>query len=236
MKIIVEKNFEEMSKTSLEILMGMMYEDKHSQIAITAGSTPALMYEMLAKNLKDKAPIKDVTFYNFDEIPVYNEEGYGITMAQLREQVFVPCNIPAEQIHALTVDNYKEHDDYIKSVGGLDGIFMGLGADGHFCGNMPGMTKFDSKTVRIDLSGDIKKMLAAPGTEGPDYFVTMGPASVMAVRKLVMFVNGTKKAEAVKNCFFSEVSEKWPSSILQLHPNFTLILDEEAASLVKDLI
>ena len=113
---------------------------------------------------------------------------------------------------------------------------MGNGSDGHFCGNLPGWTKFGAETYSVDISGDkaVREALAAEVggdiNKVPTEFYTMGPKSVMAAKHLVMFANGKKKAAIVKKAFFGAVTEDIPSSILQLHPNLTLILDEEAAS------
>ena len=62
---------------------------------------------------------------------------------------------------------------------------------------------------------------------------TMGPKSLMRVRRLVMIVNGKEKAEILKAVLDSPVSDALPSTVLKLHPNFTIIADEEAASLLN---
>lgn len=61
-------------------------------------------------------------------------------------------------------------------------------------------------------------------------FVTMGPASIMKVKHLVLIVNGEQKAQMVKQVLQGPVTETYPASILQLHPNLTVLLDEAAAS------
>ena len=53
---------------------------------------------------------------------------------------------------------------------------------------------------------------------------------------ILLVVNGEKKAQAVKDCFFGPITPKAPGSILQLHPDFTLVADEAALSLVQDLL
>ena len=66
----------------------------------------------------------------------------------------------------------------------------------------------------------------------PDYYVTMGPRSIMRARKLVMIASGKRKAEPVKKLMSGVVDPKVPSTLLTLHPFFTLIMDKEAASLL----
>lgn len=76
MKIIVEKDYENMSKTTMQLLLGKMYQDKLVHLAITAGSTPKRMYELIVEEMKEKAPLTNVSYYNFDEIPI-GDEKYG---------------------------------------------------------------------------------------------------------------------------------------------------------------
>ena len=67
----------------------------------------------------------------------------------------------------------------------------------------------------------------------PDYYITMGPRSIMRARNIIMIASGKRKAEAVKKLLDGEVDLSVPASILTLHPHFTLIADEEALSLAE---
>ena len=66
--------------------------------------------------------------------------------------------------------------------------------------------------------------------------VVLGIGSIMKAKRVLLVVNGEKKAQAVKDCFFGPIKPQAPGSILQLHPDFTLVADEAALSLVKDLL
>ncbi|MDQ0359506.1 glucosamine-6-phosphate deaminase [Breznakia pachnodae] len=242
MRIIIEKDYEQMSKTVMDLLLAKMYTNKKMNIAITAGSTPKRLYELLVEEIKNKSDFTNVTYYNFDEIPFKKKGGYGVTMTNLKNMYFDPAGISMEHVHALDEKNYTTHDAYLESVGGLDAIFMGLGKDGHFCGNLPNTTKFGDLTSKVETSifprmYDIMKSEVGGNEEDiPDFYVTMGPRSVMNAKETIIFVSGKEKAGIVKEAFFGPVSENVPSSVFQLHPNFTLVLDADAASEIKDLI
>ena len=64
----------------------------------------------------------------------------------------------------------------------------------------------------------------------------MGIRGILQAKRLVLVVNGARKAQAVKDAFFGPITPKVPGSILQLHPDCTIVADEEALSLVKDLL
>ena len=66
----------------------------------------------------------------------------------------------------------------------------------------------------------------------PKQAYTMGIRTIMQARKVLMVVNGAGKAEIVKKAFFGPVTPEVPASILQLHPDFILVADEEALSLI----
>ena len=68
----------------------------------------------------------------------------------------------------------------------------------------------------------------------PRFAITMGIGAIMQAKRVLLVVNGEKKAQAVKDCFFGPIKPQAPGSILQLHPDFILVADEAALSLVKD--
>lgn len=238
MKLIITKNYEEMSEVALEHLLKYMYSDKKRvNISITGGSSPKLMYELLISKVKDKKYFDNVHFYNFDEIPFKKEDREGVTITGLRKQFFIPANIKEENIHPLDQNNYLTQDKRIKEAGGLDLVLLGLGWDGHFCGNLPHSTKFGDGTVKFECNEYFKSRLIDEFEDPkdiPDYYITMGPRSIMAANNLVMIASGKRKAEPVKRLLDGVITSDYPSTILTLHPHFTLIIDEEAASLLTE--
>ncbi|TLG77310.1 glucosamine-6-phosphate deaminase [Culicoidibacter larvae] len=242
MKFIIEKDYASMSRVAANILLGEMYRDRRVNLAITAGSTPVKMYEYLVEDVKGKDYLTNVHYYNFDEIPVIGENGYGVTMGNLDKLYFSPAAISAEQIHVLDENNYLQQDERIKDDGGLDLILLGIGADGHYCGNLPGTTKFENMTsqVSVDATPGMRDILieevGGDASKCPDYYVTMGPASVMQSKRILLFATGAKKAAIIRQAFFGPVTNDVPSSLLQTHPNITILLDEAAAAEIQDLL
>lgn len=228
MKVMIEKNFETMSETAKTALLGHMSQAKRVNLAITAGKTPIKVYEKMVTTVKDSPNYDNVHYYNFDEIPLPNQTE-GITISDLKKLYLTPANIKPEQIHPLTIDNYQEQDQQIEAVGGLDAMLIGLGEDGHFCGNMPQTTRFNETTYKVTVSGEEPWFVPEMMQKGMS-FVTMGPVSIMRVKHLILIVNGKKKASMVKDVLTGPITEEKPASFLQLHPNLTVILDQEAAS------
>ncbi|MBO0438787.1 glucosamine-6-phosphate deaminase [Candidatus Enterococcus ikei] len=233
MKVIVVKDYDELSKVAAQMLIGEMFQ-RHERVnlAITAGTTPIGMYEKLVDEVKGKSYFDNVHYYNFDEIPYKSGCREGVTIGDLRELYFTPAEISEERIHILDGENYEEQDKRVAEAGGLDAILLGIGADGHYCGNLPGTTKFTDFTTKVVCDEAMKERIAPHfenRAETPDFYVTMGPRSVMNARHLILFASGKKKAKIMKAFVEGAITDEIPASILKLHPHLTVILDEEAA-------
>lgn len=228
MKKIIVDTYEELSELTAGILLAEMLKDKRTNLAITAGNSPKGVYEILTKRYRESADsFQNTYFYNFDELPAKDNE--GITITALREQFFDPAGVPEKNICKLTMENYAQYDQMIQEDGGLDAMLIGLGGDGHFCGNMPFSTDFSKETHEVQVKPEYPWYEAAGS---PASFVTMGFKSLLKVKHLVLIVNGKSKAEILKKVLESDVTNEMPATVLQLHPNFTLIADKEAASLL----
>lgn len=235
MKIIKTSTEKQMSEVAMEIMLGLMYEDRKVNLSITAGSSPQKTYELLSPIVKERGHFENVHYYNFDEIPYKLSQKDGITLSDLRRMYYTPAEIAEENIHSLNCENYLEQDAIIKEAGGLDLMLLGIGADGHYCGNLPGTTKFDDKTTKVYMDDELKKRVGRhfeDKSETPNFYVTMGPASVMQTKKLVMIATGSQKAEIIKRIVDGPVDNSIPASLLPVHPNFTLIVDSEAGKLL----
>lgn len=238
MNLIITKDYENMSRVAAMELMGWIAKGKEKRLnlAITGGSTPIRMYEIIQDFLKENA-FEKIHYYNFDEIPV--KHAPSLTIESLYRLFYRPCQIDESQIEVFNEHNYQTYDEKIAQDGGIDMIMIGLGLDGHFCGNLSGtLDGFDEgcRAVSNYLNETIETRLAflSGGKENmADYYVTFGPSTVMRAKKIVMIVSGIKKAKILKKVLEGPICEEVPSSILRLHPNFTIIVDEEAASLLN---
>lgn len=222
MKLIITKDFEEMSEVASSLLLSKIYQTNRVNLSITSGKTPVRVYEILIEKLKNQS-LDHVYFYNFDEGRIGDGEA-NMTISELKKLFLTPVKVKEENIQKLTLDNYKTWDKKIEQDGGLDLIMMGLGADGHFCANMPGTNVLSDLNMRV-LTGEF---------QGSKYeFATMGAQSVMMARQLLLIVNGEEKAEALQKVIEGPIVDTLPASVLKLHPNLIIVADEAAASKLK---
>jgi len=234
MKCIIRDDYEKMSEVTAQIVLGTMYQDKRANLSITAGSSPVGTYQVLIPILRENPnDFRHVHFYSFDNMALDNNKD-GITGKALRDQFFSPAAVQEKNIHLINEDNHISFMTDIDSAGGLDLMLIGLGADGHFCGNMPGLSEFHLESYTYPFCenfGDDPQAVKMFGeSKIADLAVTMGAAALMKTKRLILIVNGKSKAAAVKKFMESGVDEMFPVSVLKLHPNFTVILDADAAS------
>ena len=232
MKLIIEKDEHAMSESAMFIILGAMMQDKRVNISLTSGRSPKTMYDMMIPYVKEQDKFKDIHYYLFDENPYLDQE-HGPNWNEMQDLFFKEAHIPNERIHIMNENDWEDFDNQIRNVGDLDVMIIGLGHDGHFCGNCPRCTPFDSYTYKLDFKEKQKVNPTYGDRPKQPFTLTMGPKSLMRVKHLVMIVNGKEKAEIFKRFLDEPINPDVPATILKLHPNFTVICDGDAASLIK---
>lgn len=244
MKIILAKDYYDMSRKAANLISAQVIMKPNCVLGLATGSTPVGAYRQLIE-WYDKGDIdfSGVTTVNLDEyrgISRDNPQSYWYFMHQ---NFFNHVNLRPDHIHlpdGMNPDAEKACRDYnavIRDVGGIDLQLLGLGLDGHIGFNEPGAA-FELETHCVNLTEstiEANKRFFEKKEDVPRQAYTMGIKSIMQARKVLMAVNGANKAEIVKKAFFGPVTPKVPASILQMHPDFTLVLDHEAASQIEPM-
>lgn len=241
MKVIVTKNYDEMSEKAFEIVKEVVVNNKTAVLGLATGSTPLGLYaEMIKDHKENGTSYKDVKTLNLDEYA-----GLGITSDQsyvyfMRENLFKHIDIDLNNTHienGKAVNRELECENYNKLIEELprDLQILGIGSNGHIAFNEPG-TAFDSETHIVDLTESTIKdnsRLFEKVEDVPRQAFTMGLKNIMHAKKIVVLASGANKAKAVYGMLKGTVTETLPASVLQLHPDCTLIVDEAAYSLMR---
>lgn len=247
MRFIVTKDYEELSEVMAQLLLKHMHCENRKNISITTGETPIKGYQILGEQVKEKKYFDNVHYYIFDEF-WYKNDPIGICRRSLDYKYFDIAGIANDNIHNLTYENKDNFDYELKKDGGLDLVIMGIGTNGHFAGNQPGTFKsWDEGVHTIDRCATpvvedlLLKLLhedlnSDDESKIPDDYITMGPKTIMLSKNIIFILSGKEKAPVAKKAFFSPITKEFPVSIFQLHQNVTVILDQEAASEIKDFI
>lgn len=210
-------------------------------LGLATGTSPLGVYANLAEaNKAGLVSFKGCTTFNLDEyvgLKGTHNQSYRYFM---NKNLFDHIDIDKKKTNVLLgVGDYKkfmgEYDGMIAKAGGIDIQILGIGSDGHIAFNEPG-TSFDSLTHETELTAQTIKdnsRLFNDISEVPTRAVTMGLASIMKAKKIVLIATGKNKAKAVFGLIKGPVSENMPCSILQKHPDCTVYVDEDAYSLAK---
>ncbi len=235
---IVYENYDEVSKEAFKVMKTVL--DKGNPVlGLATGSSPVGLYkEMIRDHKENGTSYKNILTWNLDEyvgIPRTHEQSYWTFM---HENLFNFIDIPEENIHVPVGESEDEEAECVKYEESMKGHtvdiqVLGIGSDGHIAFNEPG-TPFDSLTHLMDLTEQTRKDNARffdnDINQVPKRSITMGLASIMRAKKIIVIATGENKAEAVYGMLKGPKTTDCPASILQDHPDVTVLLDKAAAS------
>ena len=240
MKIIRTANYEELSKQAAKMMITRIKSNPNIILGLATGSTPIGTYQLLIDDhLKNGTSYENITTVNLDEYAGLNPADPNSYHFFMQDKLFKHINIPASHTHLPegTAENLleecRQYEELIKKKGGIDLQLLGIGGNGHIGFNEPG-TSFDSRTHVVILDEQTRQANARffrSIEEVPTHALTMGIATIMESKEVLLLASGKSKAEAVKQLIHGDITEELPASILKNHKSFTLIADEEALSL-----
>lgn len=237
MRVIVCDNYDEMSKEAAKIMASQVHMKPNCVLGLATGSTPVGAYKELIDMYKNKEiDFKDVTTFNLDEyypISRKNDQSYYYFM---HENLFDHINIPEDRIHVLNgevEDAEKECADYEKAIashGGIDLQLLGIGRNGHIAFNEPdeNLVADTHVTVLTEDTIDANARFFNDIKDVPTKSLTMGMASIMKARKILILINGAGKHAALKKLLSGEISTSCPATMLNMHSDVVVICDKEA--------
>ncbi|MCQ2550341.1 MAG: glucosamine-6-phosphate deaminase [Lachnospiraceae bacterium] len=242
MRIIVAKDYDDMSRKAANIMAAQIINKPDCVLGLATGSTPIGLYKNLIKGYEDGdldfSAVKTVNLDEYRGLPKENDQSYYYFM---HDNLFDHVNIDPANTHlpdGTEPDSAKacsEYEKTIASVGGQDIQLLGLGHDGHIGFNEP-CDEFVQETQCVDLTEmtiEANKRFFASADDVPKQAYTMGIGTIMKAKKILVVVSGADKADIVKASFCGPVTPQVPASILQFHPDVTVVLDEAAAAKIK---
>ena len=238
MKLIIAENYDEMSRAGAKIMLEVVKNNPYAVLGLATGTTPLGLYAyMIADHEKHGTSYAHIRTVNLDEykgLAKTHPQSYAYFM---RKNLFDGLDIDPENTNienGMAEDEEKECARYDALLEQLprDIQLLGLGSNGHIAFNEPG-TPFGSGTHVVTLAESTVKdnaRLFDDISEVPRKAFTMGIRQIMQAKKILILASGANKAEAVCKMAKGEVTESVPASVLQLHPDCTLIVDRAAAA------
>ncbi len=242
MKIIVKKDYGEMSCAAADIFAREIKKNPSLTLGLATGSTPEGMYKVLCEMYKngelDFSEVKSINLDEYYPIKKSDSQSYDYFMHM---HLFSHVNMKKKNIHlpnGEAPDPNAEAESYerlIEELGGADIQVLGIGRNGHIGFNEPAeeLTCGTHLTSLTESTIEANSRFFESESDVPRHALTMGIGSIFKSKKIVVIASGEGKAEAVKRMLCGRIGTDCPASLLMLHPDCTLIADEAAYSLVK---
>ena len=235
MKFIKVESYEKLSRQAANIISAQVIIKPDCVLGLATGSSPVGTYKQLIDwYKKGDIDFSDTTSVNLDEyvgLDGTNNQSYRYFMDNnffnhiniKKENTFVP-NGCAENLET----EGKNYDAKIKDLGGIDLQLLGIGLDGHIGFNEP--DEFFTKGTHVvelhESTIEANSRFFEKKEDVPTQAITMGMLSIMQAKKILLIANGQNKKEILEKAFYGPITPKIPASILQLHPDITIIYSE----------
>lgn len=254
MKIIIVENYVKLGEKTAEIVAKQVNQNPDSVLGLATGTTVISNYKSLIEMYKKgKLDFSQTQTFNLDEywpIEKTNPQSYHYFMKKL---FFDHVNIKPKNIHIPDGELTKEqirsfcasYENKINEVGGIDLQILGIGGgyfdkNRQFIGAHIGFNEvgsdFDSRTRFVKLSEQTRSdnsRFFKQLENVPYYAITMGLRTIMETKRVILLAYGDYKSSSVKQALEGQVTNLVPASILQQHPDLTIIVDKSAGAKLK---
>ena len=239
MRIYLSEDYKSMSRRAANIISAQVITKPDSVLGLATGGTPVGAYQQLVEWYKKGdlsfAEIKTVNLDEYLGLSPHHEQSYRYFM---QVNLFDHIDIKPENTHVLNglaKDPQAEcaaYNQLIRDLGGIDLQLLGMGHNGHIAFNEPG-DDFGLETHVVTLTDrtiDANTRFFESRDEVLRHALSMGIKNIMQARRILIVVSGEEKAETVCKAFAGPVTKDVPASVLQLHPDVTLVGDRAALS------
>jgi glucosamine-6-phosphate deaminase len=225
------------AQLAADVVEATIRQKPNAVFAMPTGRTPVPLYRELARRYQDgRLDFSKTRVFNLDEWVGVASDDDGSFAQFMNEHFYSRVNVPPYQRaipNALAMDldaECRHYEELIQAAGGLDLAILGLGGNGHIGFNEPG-TSFQSHTHVVEL---MPETLAAnrfmfANREPPNRGLSMGIATILEARRVLMLVTGGEKASILACALNGPIDESVPASALQRHPAVEVVVDRAAA-------
>lgn len=238
MEVIIMSNYDDICREAARVIVEASRKKNDLVLGLATGSTSLGVYARLIEASKQgEIDFSRVRTFNLDEYLGLTEDHPHSYAYFMDQNFFRHINIKRASIHRLQgkprdIERHcQDYEDLIRQAGGIDIQLLGIGRNGHIGFNEPGSSlssRTRAQTLTRETVADNARFFSKDETV-PAFVLTMGVGTIMEARTILLLAYGTNKSEAIFRCVEGPVTATVPASALQLHPQTTLIADEDAA-------
>jgi glucosamine-6-phosphate deaminase len=215
--------------------------DRHPQATLglaTGGTMTPVYKELVRRHRDDGLSFAGITSFNLDEYIGLRPDHPRSYRKDMQDRLFAHIDIEPTRTHIPAGDardpeaEAKAYETRIEAAGGIDLQLLGIGINGHIGFNEPSSSLGSTTRIKRLASSTIEanRRFFGPDETMPTHAITVGIQTIMRARMILLLATGERKAEAIAAMIEGPISAFCPASILQFHPNATVILDPAAAS------
>lgn len=236
MNVEIFKTSDEAAKYAYELIEKGIREGQIRTLGLATGDTPLKLYAYMRNAELD---VSNVTTVNLDEYVGLKDTDEHSYHYYMEKELFSHMNFKQSYLPDGTAEDLEEECaryERILKLHPVDLQVLGIGKNGHIGFNEPG-TSFHSRTHIVELTESTReanRRFFEREEDVPERALSMGIASIMDAKKIVLLAFGKSKAEAVRSMIKGPVDEACPASVLQMHPDVVVVADADAASLLED--
>jgi len=240
--LIIARGPEEVGARAADIVMELVGKGRPGVLCFPTGSTPIPLYRRLAglyrKGLVSFRNCKAFTLDEYRGLPSSNKNSFRFYMER---HLFSKTDFPPRAIHSfngMAEDiemECRKYEEAINKAGGISLLFLGIGANGHIAYNEPGSNQC-SRTRMVVLSQETRRAIQKnfPGKYPPQYAFTLGIATILSAKTIVLMATGRDKARAIFRALKGKPTSDVPASFLQsFKGRLIVILDRDASSMLN---
>ncbi len=240
MDVIILADSDEVARAGAQRVSALLRQKPAAVLGLASGQTPRAMYrELVREHHEEGLSFRGVTTFNLDEYIGLEPGAPGSYRAYMDRELFGHVDIDPANTFLPDCPPGADprpvgpaYEARIVASGGIDLQVLGVGANGHIGFNEPASSlasRTRIKTLTRETIAANRKYFDDPATQ-PQLAITMGIGTIMDARGILLLATGDGKAEAVHRLVEGPVTASCPASILQMHANVTVLLDEPAAA------
>ncbi|MGI9863006.1 glucosamine-6-phosphate deaminase [Moorella naiadis] len=234
--MIFLRNKTEVAQWAAHYIMTKLQDHPGFVLALPTGRTVIGLYRELKElHRAGNLQVNHIrATFNLDEYVGLGPTHPGSFRQFMIKHFVVPLSFPEKQFHipsGIVDDLTKEcqaYEEAIRDSGGIDLAILGIGQNGHIGFNEPG-TSFKSLTHVVNLTPGTRRANAyafGDRAKVPTQAITMGLSTIMSSRELLLLATGPRKRDILRKALKGRITEECPASILQLHPQVTVVTDQ----------
>jgi glucosamine-6-phosphate deaminase len=243
LKIIVKDDLSELGKSAGEAAAQTIRQviDKKG-VANIILATGTSQFETIQQLTKEDVDWSKVVMFHLDEYIGLPESSPASFRRYLKDRFIQKVN-HLKEIHLVNGETDPVREcrflgEIIKK-NPIDLALVGIGENGHLGFNDP-PADFETEEpfIVVQLEEKCRQQQMGEGwfktiNDVPRLAITMSIQQIIKSEQILCSVPDTRKAQAVKDCFENPVSNLFPASILQMHPDCICFLDKSSSALLR---